>query len=119
MNTKRLLTLARHLRKVPVERFDMKRWACGTTACAMGHACTIPSFRRAGLRLVEDFGWGTITMSTIAFGKILGMQAAAELFDISYLTANRLFHAGNYPKPNPTPAEVAERIERLVREGKE
>jgi hypothetical protein len=65
---KRLLTLAKFLRTVPKKRFKMWTWAtgdfcgkvkepehneCGTAACAIGWACTIPSFRRAGLKLTD------------------------------------------------------------------
>jgi hypothetical protein len=66
---KRLLTLAKFLRTVPKKRFNMGFWAagkfcgkvnepehnqCGTAACAMGWACTIPEFRRAGLKLIDS-----------------------------------------------------------------
>lgn len=64
MNKRRLKTLAKFLAtKVKPENFHMEAWAnvidngrpaCGTTACALGWATTIPSFRRAGLRLTKD-----------------------------------------------------------------
>jgi len=61
---KRLLKLADVLRKLPEAKFDYGSWvgnnwkgksdlSCGTTACALGWATTIPSLRRAGLRLGE------------------------------------------------------------------
>jgi len=64
-NKNRLLKLADFLSTLPRNRFDFSNWvgkdwggkpdlSCGTTACALGWATTIPSLRRAGLRLVHD-----------------------------------------------------------------
>jgi hypothetical protein len=58
----RLLKLADFLMTVPKERFDFGSWvgedwkgkpnlSCGTTACALGWATTIPLLRKAGLML--------------------------------------------------------------------
>lgn len=57
---KRLLMLADFLDNLPEERFDYSHWAgdnwggksdlsCGTTACALGWATTIPELAEAGL----------------------------------------------------------------------
>jgi hypothetical protein len=57
-----LLLLADFLDKLDPARFDYTDWvgdswegkqdlSCGTTACAMGWACTMPEFRALGLRL--------------------------------------------------------------------
>jgi hypothetical protein len=59
IHAKRLLKLADFLRTVPQREFNMCEWysrvkegeVCKTAACAAGWACSIPSFRRAGLRL--------------------------------------------------------------------
>jgi hypothetical protein len=59
---KRLLVLADFLKTVPKKRFDFKHWVgldwagdpkltCGTTACALGWATTIPMFKRLGMYL--------------------------------------------------------------------
>jgi len=59
---RRLLKLAAFLEKLPPERFEFGTWvgaswkgaqdlSCGTTACALAWAATIPSFRAAGLYL--------------------------------------------------------------------
>lgn len=64
---RRLLKLADFLDALPPERFDFGVWAgddwkgapdlsCGTTACALGWATTIPEFARLGLRLVKGRG---------------------------------------------------------------
>jgi hypothetical protein len=64
IHARRLLKLADFLRTVPQREFDMGEWhkgsesgsVCKTVACAAGWACSIPSFRRAGLRLnINDF----------------------------------------------------------------
>jgi hypothetical protein len=57
-----LTELADFLDRLPEERFDYTRWvgrdwrgspdlSCGTTACAIGWATTLPSWRAAGLAL--------------------------------------------------------------------
>jgi hypothetical protein len=56
----RLLRLAAFLDKLPAKRFDYNHWvgldwegkpdlSCGTTACALGWATTMPFFRKLGL----------------------------------------------------------------------
>ncbi len=61
----RILRLADFMEKLPKERFYFgsfagDNWAgkpdlsCGTTACAIGWATTIPYFRRLGLYLQKD-----------------------------------------------------------------
>lgn len=68
---KRLLKLADFLEKLHADKkrrkqFDYTNWvnralwkgkadlSCGTTACALGWATTIPEFRKAGLRLGKN-----------------------------------------------------------------
>lgn len=64
---RRLLRLAELLEKLPPHRFDFGHWAgtdwegaanlsCGTTACALGWATSIPAFRRLGLHLYDRGG---------------------------------------------------------------
>lgn len=64
MNKKRLLKLAGFLEALPPKRFDYNAWvgddwagkqdlSCGTTACALGWAATIPAFRKLGLQLFK------------------------------------------------------------------
>ena len=58
----RLLKLAALLAEIPTRRFNYDTWvgdgfkgaqdlSCGTTACALGWACTVPAFRKLGLEL--------------------------------------------------------------------
>lgn len=127
---KRLLKLADFLDTVPRKKFDLTHWvgqsyvgklslSCGTTACALGWATTIPAFRKLGLRMV---------------GRVVGMKsgypsspdAAKEIFDLGATGFNRLFTptSANYPEdnvrgqldPNATPKQVARNIRKYVEE---
>lgn len=128
MNTKRLKTLADHLRTVNRRHFHLDNWKCGTTACAVGHACDIPEFREAGLRLasreaglrlarcdelcslipvygdneeeIEDFGWG----------------AVGRFFDLNDKQSAYLFDGYQY-EDNARPADVADRIDQFIAAG--
>jgi hypothetical protein len=63
MNKERLELVAKKLESLPPERFNYSSWigknwegaqdlSCGTTACALGWAATIPELQEAGLRIV-------------------------------------------------------------------
>lgn len=119
MRTDRLTRLADYLEnevaKMPPERWDMWAWGeereCGTVGCAMGHACSIPEFREAGLRLYHG-------IPLFGFPSRSGVDAAVELFDISASAANHIFIPSKYPHPHAvTIPEVVARIRALV-EGK-
>jgi len=82
-----LLELATFLEALPPERFDYGSWvgakwkdaqdlSCGTTACALGWAATLPSCRQEGLRLGRDrFGDGTVHLES-ASGETAKAMAA-------------------------------------------
>jgi hypothetical protein len=64
---KRLLLIARKTERVPPHRFNFQvyvedRWggkpdlSCGAAACSIGHASTLPYFRKRGLRLIQPYG---------------------------------------------------------------
>lgn len=85
----RLLLLADYLDKLPPERFNYNVWvgtdwkgkwdlSCGTKACALGHACTIPELRDAGLRLVRE-GSNGVSGGIV----VLAQHLAKEDFDPS------------------------------------
>jgi hypothetical protein len=121
VNHKRLLKLADFLETVPRKRFDFTKWvgldwkgkadlSCGTSACAIGWATTIPSFRKLGLKLsLNDAG------GTPVFNGDFGSDAVAHFFDISILDAEFLF----FPLYNDlgdkaTPKQVAKHIREFV-----
>ena len=74
----RLLLLCDKLDMLPPSRFDFNKWVgndwkgmpdlqCGTSACGMGWACTIPEFQALGLRMHASkdynyvYGFPTVT----------------------------------------------------------
>ena len=132
MNIQRLQTLAAFLRTVPQEHFDLHSWRssegyeyasdddlttlqCGTTACAVGWACSLPEFQAQGL------AWGTDSLSYTGYpvykfsegGDAEGWEAVEEFFDISYSTAEHLFASDEY-EDNATAVQVADRIEEVI-----
>lgn len=128
MNKDRLLTLANWLDRVDPERFCMSTWAskheCGTTACAMGHACDVPEFKALGLKLMWNQTAGvSFDTAHVVFPDSNGgaaridMSAAKALFDINDTQAEYLFasetEAGEH-RGDETPQIVAERIRGLV-----
>lgn len=115
---RRLLKLAAFLRNLPRNRFDYTQFvgddwegapdlSCGTTACAMGWATTMPEFRRLGLRLAAG-GYPHIQ------GRGSGIAAAETLFALGFGDAMYLFVPGLGEHP-ATPKQVAAKIERFVR----
>lgn len=93
---------------------------CGTTCCAMGLACFVPSFRRAGLNVEtceDEVGSTTDVVFTDkeTGEKFYNFEAAVKVFPgLSDAGAEYLFGA---PLPNDeTPKQVAKRIRRYVKE---
>ena len=130
VSKRRLLKLADFLDRLPPKRFNYATWvggdwdgrqdlSCGTTACALGWACTIPAFRRLGLRL-SSYGvpillrGGTITHETAAAAFIFKIDQthASYLFCPDYhLFSERLPRS---PGRRASPREVAAHIRRFV-----
>lgn len=143
----RLLKLADFLDKLPRERFDYGSWvgsdwkgkpdlSCGTTACALGWATTMPEFRRLGLRLTKgrpdpsndvfDANMCVTLKQSHARATLDGsFKAASKVFGLSeeeseYLFAPNADHPyDDYGKWSPggeaTPKEVARHIRRFVK----
>lgn len=99
---RRLLALADLLDKLPPKKFDYSQWvgddwkgradlSCGTVACAFGHATTMPSLRRLGLRLVKN-NYGTTNICLKKGEQLLSEHnAAREIFGLNYSEFNYLF----------------------------
>lgn len=96
VGNRRLLKLADLLEKLPQERFDMKYWvgngwkgkpdlSCGTTACALGWATTVPSLRKAGLKLA--------TTPSHRFSRVCIREpnATVDSFDDSLASGAKIF----------------------------
>ena len=112
VRTDKLLVLADHLEKnVPKENFHLVRWyreipTCGTVACAGGHACLIPQFRRAGLRILENEPY---YRGRTHFGAMM------LFFGLTFNQAVFLFAPGSYSaRHERSPKMVAKRIRRFV-----
>ncbi len=86
----------------------IKEGACGTTACAVGHACCVPEFQAQGLR------WSA-NMLTPEYAGETSWAAVEEFFGLSYLNAQLLFSHTKYDTGlKTTPTQVAERIEDFI-----
>ncbi len=111
MNRHRLEVLSKFLRTLPVKKFDIETWRsdCGTTACAIGWACTIPEFQEAGLEIDEPY-------EMPSFMGAFHYPAVAKFFDIKTEMSKILFSPVFYAA-NPTPSDVADKIDTLLAGG--
>lgn len=153
----RLLKLADLLDTLPPNRFDYNEWvgknwkgnpdlSCGTTACALGWATTIPEFRELGLRLIEvrsyNFKYSFVCMlQFFEAGKHLNYwdsvcNATQTIFGLDEHDTEYLFtpsEMGQYdsygewysddeddlrPGPKASAKEVADHIRRFVEDNK-
>lgn len=120
VHKRRLLRLARFLRKLPSERFDYTTWgrttSCGTVACAVGHCPDVfPTYWR------RDNDYPELRESPYSSPLIDAMR----FFGLSYDAAAFLFSPNSYngygygqPLPylsNVSPALVADHIENFVK----
>jgi hypothetical protein len=132
-HVKRLLKLASHLETIPRKEFYIGSWQeldeskCGTTACALGHACFMKEFKRIGLSMkitgnkLTGYNSLPVFKPTLAEDKKIcgskkqhGYHAAEALFGLSYDEADSLFSSDSYNK-NVTPKTVAKKIRRFVK----
>lgn len=131
----RLLKLANFLDKLPRKRFCYSTWvgadwegnqdlSCGTTACALGWAATMPEFRRLGLNLKSDnYFCNYVSLKKKNKEVAIDLDAASEVFGLGMVEAEYLFCPehddgdGNYsPGDNATPKQVAKHIRKFVKE---
>ena len=142
VGNRRLLKLADLLDALPDERFQFHHWvdedtykgkpdlSCGTTACALGWATTIPAFRKLGLRLRSN-GPG-VSPSPCMVGDAIGYsrnrygttvdhvdRAADRVFHLSVDGVKKLFLPDHYGEWNGLPEkatrkEVADNIRAYV-----
>lgn len=119
---KRLIRIAQKLERLPRSRFYFGTWvggdwqgkpdlSCGTTACAMGWACTLPSFRKLGLKL--DPWWREPVLN----GNSHQSTIAKNLFGITSEEYSYLFTPiESGLSPLATPKQVARHIRNFVKE---
>ena len=137
MNVERLEHLKEILSKVPVNQFDLGVWivgakdngkkfeqligGCGTSACAIGWACTDEDFNKQGLHYsidedeLEEAKEGFIKFEEVTgfprFEDEKGFYAVCKFFDIPYYIAEWLFLEEHYPIPKITPKDVIDKID--------
>jgi hypothetical protein len=120
-HAERLLRLAAFLDALPRRSFNLMNWYqesedCGTVACAVGWACTLPEFRRAGLTL-DASGFRGMQRGRPRYRGWFGFKAAEKFFGLDSAAAERLFSPEVYPNGSRTrPQTVARRIRELVAE---
>jgi hypothetical protein len=120
--------------------FDLTRWvgnswqgkpdlSCGTTACSLGHATTIPEIAALGLRLIRfsfhDYRRGNSTTNGgyVSLGKLdddeilanaISLNSAAEVFGITMRDARYLFYPDCGLHASATALEAAAHIRRFI-----
>lgn len=95
----RLKKLAEYLLTVPEKEFNMryfKKENCQTVACACGHACNIPSFKRAGLHLELFYEYTNESIYSLMYKGDKDFDAAASFFGISIEESLELFDPDSY-----------------------
>lgn len=121
MNVERLTKLAElmdRIKPTSKKKFDLQYWKkktdCGTSACAVGWACSDPWFKEQGLKLKTDV-WSrkeTETAWDVYYDDWRHFAAVARFFDIREYEAEHLFMPGvEYSKP----ADVASRVREFIK----
>lgn len=118
-----LWILERALKALPPESgFNMRSWAknkmpsnpdltCGTSACAIGLACTLPAFKRKGFVLGRIVCTSETFSAEPIFENRDGYDAVKNFFGITFDDALWLFCPDRYPRPfDVKKEEVIERI---------
>jgi len=116
--------LAKKTENLPAFDKNCNPIECRTVGCAMGWATTIPSFRKAGLKLqLDNDGIAEICLKT-KDGYFTEMRAAEVFFDFDqfdhYRIPELLFLPHYYlEKKRRNPKAVAKRIRELLKFGEE
>jgi hypothetical protein len=112
MNQERLqqmVTMLRGLPPKPEVEFRLWSWNCGTSACAVGHACMDPFFQDQGLQMSVN--------GAPRFGGESSWAAVRLFFDLDAMSAEYLFSYEAYENGgSATAEEVSDRIESFLKE---
>lgn len=112
----KLLHLIEVLKNVPVDKFDMKIWRCGTSACAAGWAGLDPVFNCMGF--ISSLHNKVYYRPNVNIYNV-GLFACMVFFELSDKQANHIFLPATYDSCNYiTPNDVISRIEQLLEEEK-
>ncbi len=105
MNTERLSELLKMLGTIPNDNLDLDTWTfedpkdksqqqlidCGTTCCAIGWACSHPTFMSQGLH------WSGETAPSPTYLEHSAWGAVEAFFEINNVVATWLFSEQSYP----------------------
>jgi len=116
MNKERLIILADYLQTLPPENLDMHSWTCGTAACAVGHACTLPEFKAEGFSLHTDSVCNYPALKLTFHETLTGWNAVVKFFSLNRRAAYYLFDFISYVG-DPSPTYVSDRIRAYVING--
>jgi hypothetical protein len=106
---------AEKLVKGPLTHKKLKE--CGTTGCAMGHAPSVPSIAKAGLKLhiLDSDAEEGIAVLVPEYKGATGEDAAMNLFGIPREVAGYFFMPNSYPEnKRKNPKYVADRIYKFL-----
>lgn len=98
-----------HEHAIPKKPTAKDLHACGTAACALGWAVTVPSLRRAGLYLDVSVDWDGV-------GKLYSVEGSNEVFGLDEDADDHwetLFGSNNRDK---SPKEWAKRVRKLLKQ---
>lgn len=122
MNKRALELLVKALEnpKLHKKNFNLHNWAngphppkkptleCGSTACAIGLACTIPEWKKDGFKMVAE---GDAYCPE--YGPYASFDAVSRYLRITYEDVMYLFHEDSY-LPEASPQDVANRIKEFI-----
>jgi len=131
MNKRRLLRLALLLETLPRKRFNYGHWvgedwkgdkglSCGTTACALGWATTVPSFGLVLRASSPDSGaYVSLRGSRLGSKRDQPEEAAMSAFGLTKEEVFYLFYPYNSGlRFNASPKRVAKHIRDFVKRGR-
>jgi hypothetical protein len=87
--------------------------ACGTAACACGHAAMMPEFQAEGFKLLADM---SDCQGVPYFEGEIGWRAVEKFFGLENSEASDLFSQSAHSYEGTTPFEVAQRIREFIKE---
>ena len=130
MNKQRLQELANLLRQVPSSKFSLSSWRytpdgvtweqvkelqsdehlkdpeCRTAGCAVGHACAHKPFQDEGL----------VWEGAPTYEGLSSWRATKAFFELYREQAEYLFDISSYALDKRTPEDVADRIEKFIKD---
>lgn len=115
MRIDRLKILRDHLLTVPLHKFNMDSWKCGTVMCAFGHGTTIPAFRADGLFMLEQTNMPAFIEPEGLLAGFLrtGLNAAEAFFGLNHTYSRWLFIESCYLSPDRLSVTIQDVVKRL------